>query len=66
MVQGVGQAIDADPVSGDLIVVGRTTHVMPNSTTHAVLRFYANESFATYSHIANLHGIDILGRSVCP
>lgn len=59
--QGVGQAIDADPVTGDLFIVGRTDRVLPNSTSHDLLRFHANTSFSTSERIATIKGIDVLG-----
>ncbi len=60
--QGVGQTIEADPVSGDLFVLGRTKEVLPNSTAHNLVRLYAATNFTTSHKIATLQGIDVLGE----
>ncbi len=59
--QGVGQTIEADPVSGDLFILGRTTHVLPNSSSHDLVRLYAATNFTTSHRITTLQGTDILG-----
>jgi len=56
---GVGQAVDFDPTTGDIIATGRLT----SSGPHTVLRM--NAKTGIYKVIADVDGGDVLGAATC-
>lgn len=60
---GIGQTIDVDPRTGDILLVGRSNKVNASNPLHMVARLLRLTGFRQHEVLGYLDGLDVLGGS---